>query len=137
MTTRKHWRSRYPLDSFDPRWALLLKKAVLAPAEQPITMVFRTNREAAQFKQRLYSFRGKAREEKHPDLRLFMRVCVSQHANILSLFAQDSQFEDAFVQAGVGEDPERPVLEPGENIMDDPELAGLFGNPLIQPPEGK
>ena len=127
--TKKHWRSRYPLESFDPRFALLLKKAALMTAEKPLTIPFLTSSEAVVFQNRIYQFRGKAREAGHEDGKLYQRVRITRKANILVLYAQDSQFDDAFAIAGVGEDPERPAaLEPEDttNIMDDPALADFF-----------
>jgi hypothetical protein len=127
--TKKHWRTRYPLEGFDPRFATLLKQAVLRTAEDPLIITFLNHKEAFTFTQRIYQFRGKAREEDHEDWKLFMRVRCSRKANILRMFAQDSQFDDAFAQAGVEDQPDRPRLGPDEDIMSDPDLAALLSGP--------
>lgn len=124
--TKKHWRTRAPLESFDPRFALLLKKAALKTAEDPLHMVFKTAGDSFKFQQRIYQYRGKAREVEHPDWKLFQRVTISRRANELKLFAHDTQYDDMFKAVGVGEDEERPQLQPGEDIMNDPDLMELF-----------
>jgi hypothetical protein len=124
--TKKHWRTRYPLEGFDPRFAILLKQAVLRTASNPIVLTFLNYKEAFTFVQRLYQFRGKAREAGHEDWKLYMRVRCSRKANILYMFAQDSQFDDAFAQAGITDVPDRPQLAPGEDIMTDPDLVALL-----------
>ncbi len=124
--TKKHWRTKTPLESFDPRYALLLKQAALRTADNPMELVFDTAKDCFKFQQRIYQFRGKAREEKHEDSKLFARVTVIRRANQLKLFAHDTQYDDVFKAAGVGEAEDRPHLAPGENIMDDPVLAQFF-----------
>lgn len=124
--TKKHWRTRAPLESFDPRFALLLKKAALRTADKPLHMVFNTAGDCFRFQQRIYQFRGKCREVEHADWKLFQRVTLIRRANELKLYAHDTQFDDMFKAVGVGEDEERPQLAPGEDIMNDPELMALF-----------
>lgn len=124
--TKKHWRTRYPIESFDPRWEKLLKVAALRTAVDPLTLTFPTYKEAFTFHQRIYQFRGKARETEHPDWKLFLRVRITRKANVLRLFAQDSQFDDIFAQAGLEDDAERPRLGPDDDIMSDPDLAALL-----------
>ncbi len=129
--TKKHWRTRYPLEGFDPRFATLLKQAVLRTATDPIVLTFLNHKEAFTFVQRIYQFRGKAREAGHEDWKLYMRVRCSRRANILYMFAQDSQFDDIFAQAGIEHSPDRPQLAEGEDIMSDPDLAALLQGPRI------
>lgn len=128
---KKHWRTRYPIEGFDPRFAVLLKQAVLRTAADPIVLTFPTHKEAFTFTQRIYQFRGKARDADHPDWKLFTRVRCSRRGNILRMFAQDSQFDDIFAQAGVQDSPDRPQLSPDEDIMSDPDLAALLDGPRI------
>jgi hypothetical protein len=106
---KKNWRSRYPLASFDPRIPALLKKAVLHTADKPIKITFNLPKDCYKFQQRLYQFRGRAREDKHEEWEIFCRSHIIKQGNTLLLFAQDSQYNDAFAQAGLVEDEEHPV----------------------------
>jgi hypothetical protein len=101
---RKDWRKRFPLESFDPRYRILLLKA----ATERVELTF-PNRAAAKFFQtRAYLFRVRAKEVNDPDTNLMHRVRISIYYDKdknkparLVLEPADARVNDAFEQIGL------------------------------------
>lgn len=142
-------KTRYPLESFDPR----LRDIWLTAIRQPVEIEFENSKLAIAFQNRLQQFRAALKREHPEDARLFYRAKCSRSGNRLRVSRQDEEFESVFSQldsqllvksldAPVSETPpprgpsETPIpAAPPENSS--LEFSDLFADiPVTYIPEG-
>ena len=87
-------KSRYPLESFDPR----LKNIWLTAIRKPVELTFESSKMAISFQNRLQQFRAALKRESPEDARMLYRAKCSRKGNILLVTKQDSEFSDVLDQ---------------------------------------
>lgn len=83
-------KSRYPLESFDPRFRNIWLRAVL----DEVKIEFSTEKEAQAFQARLQLYRAKLRDSGDPDGQTLYRAKTSLMGNILFIRPTDTKFID-------------------------------------------
>ena len=87
-------KTRYPLESFDPR----LRDIWLTAIRQPVEISFAETRLAIAFQNRLQQYRAALKRERPEDARLLYRAKCTRSGNLLRVTRQDSEFEDVLSQ---------------------------------------
>lgn len=87
-------KTRYPLESFDPR----LRDIWLTAIRQPVEIEFESSKLAIAFQNRLQQYRAALKRERPEDARLFYRAKCSRSGNRLRVSRQDEEFESVFSQ---------------------------------------
>lgn len=88
-TIKRNWRTRYPIESFDPRY----RKVWLEAALKEIVIPFPSNKEAAAFQARIQMYRAKLRDLNDPDYTKMYRATTSRKGNVLRIFPVDARHE--------------------------------------------
>ncbi|MGH7472325.1 MAG: hypothetical protein ACREJW_00120 [Candidatus Methylomirabilales bacterium] len=111
--------TRYPLESFDPRFRSIL----LAGALRTITLPFPTHKQAAAFQVRLHTYRSRVRKELGQPAaaplyrcRTSLRAAESGHGFILVLHPWDSEHNSIFEKAGFTQ--QEPAELPNDILAD-------------------
>ena len=96
--------SRFPLESFDPRYATIWRKALLGE----VKIIFPNPKTAMTFQIRLHMYRSKLKKSGNADADLMYRAKTSRIDNILYIRPADAKFADVLDQF---ETPSAPVVE--------------------------
>lgn len=111
-------KTRYPLESFDPR----LKDIWLTAIRQPVEIQFEETRLAIAFQNRLQQYRAALKRERPEEARLLYRAKCTRTGQFLRVTRQDSEFEDVLsqldsqllVHSGESDVPAGPPAGPAE-----------------------
>jgi hypothetical protein len=87
-------KTRYPLESFDPR----LRDIWLTAVRQSVEISFEETRLAVAFQNRLQQYRAALKRERPDDARLLYRAKCTRKGRTLLVTRQDSEFEDVLSQ---------------------------------------
>lgn len=87
-------KTRYPLESFDPR----LRDIWLTAIRQPVEITLANTRLAIAFQNRLQQYRAALKRERPDEARMLYRAKCSRSGNILRVQRQDSEFDDVLSQ---------------------------------------
>jgi len=87
-------KSRYPLESFDPR----LRDIWLTAIRQPVEITLANSKVAIAFQNRLQQYRAALKRESPEDARMFYRAKCTRDGNIVRVARQDLEFEDVLDQ---------------------------------------
>lgn len=105
-------KSRYPLESFDPR----LRDIWLTAIRQPVEIELSTTRLAIALQNRLQQYRAAVKREAPDDARMLYRAKCTRDGRKLLVTRQDSEFSDVLEQLdsqlivrSPSELPSRPV----------------------------
>jgi hypothetical protein len=85
---KKPSKTRYPLESFDPRFRNIWLRGILGE----VRIAFDTLREAQAFQARLQIYRSKLREANDPQSAMLYRAKTSLRSNILLIHPTDTAF---------------------------------------------
>lgn len=87
-------KSRYPLESFDPR----LRDIWLTAIRQPVEVTLENSKVAIAFQNRLQQYRAALKRERPDEARMLYRAKCTRNGNLLRVSRQDLEFEDVLQQ---------------------------------------
>lgn len=115
---RGNWRSRYPIEAFDPR----LRQLWLEAALKEIILSFDTPSEAASFQSYIQMYRAKLRDTGDPDYAKMYRAKTSRKANVLRIYPADQAFSfilDQLPSRTEGVKPLETEPAPSSSLLDE------------------
>lgn len=129
------YRKRYPLESFDPRFRDVLKKA----ATETFALTFPTYKSAIEFQRRCYIFRVRCKEANDPQWSLLYRCRLSRHDNVLTFSPYDGEYEDIFGSIGLLKDvqPHLDIKELAPEVQSRSSEPSVMDAFLVPPDEKK
>lgn len=87
-------KSRYPIESFDPR----LRDIWLTAIRQPVELQFESSKVAIAFQNRLQQYRAALKREDPDAARMLYRAKASRSGNTILVTRQDAEFSDVLDQ---------------------------------------
>jgi hypothetical protein len=87
-------KSRYPLESFDPR----LRDIWLTAIRQPVDIELANSKAAIAFQNRLQQYRAALKRERPDEARMLYRAKCTRNGNLLRVSRQDLEFENVLQQ---------------------------------------
>jgi hypothetical protein len=114
MKNDKNWRSRYPIESFDPRF----RQVLLEGALKEIIIRFENPGAAKSFQTRLHLYRSQVKHSGDTEWSQLYRARTSRKNNILRVYPADSEFEKAFEQLDLSrENEDAPQVDILDEIL--------------------
>jgi len=115
--------ARHPLESFDPRYRDLLRRALSSDIE----LRFDSIGKARHFQTRIQMYRKRLLDAKDPEARSFYRLKTSRKDNFLRIYAADAEFDELLAQFSdqnlIPESPEPEIISSGPSSTPIPEPA--------------
>lgn len=122
------FNSRFPLESFDPRYRSIWLKA----AVEEVKFEFPSEKEAQAFQARIHMYRSKVRKSGDEIANTMYRAKSSRKGNILYLRPADAKFSNILDQFN---QPPGPRLEPptpvGVPQLDEPVMPVATAEPVL------